>query len=175
MKSATRTTVLNVTVTALFVALIAASAQIHFPLPSGVPVTLQTFAVAIAGYYLGVKRSLAALTTYIVMGLIGLPVFAGFTPGITALSGATGGFIIGFAFLVVAAALGGKIRIAWLRPLPGFVGILLCHLFGTGWFSILREMSFFAALPLVSFPFLIKDFVSVVVAVIVAARLPKLK
>ena len=79
--------------TALFSALIAAMSQIAIPLPSGVPLTLQTFAIAFAGFFLGWKSALAAMLLYIALGALGLHVFANFTGGIQKLVGLTGGFI----------------------------------------------------------------------------------
>lgn len=83
--------------TALFAALIAVLSQISIPLPSGVPITLQTFAVAFAGFFLGRKYGLAAVAVYVALGAAGAPVFAGFTGGAYKLVNVTGGFIWGFS------------------------------------------------------------------------------
>ena len=78
----------------LFAALIAVCSQIQIPGP--VPFTLQTFAVFLAAGLLGGKRGSIAVLIYILLGAIGLPVFAGFKGGIGALLGTTGGYILGF-------------------------------------------------------------------------------
>ena len=82
--------------TAVFAAITACLAQITIPMPSGVPITLQTFAVAFAGFFLGAKCGLAAVGIYILLGAAGAPVFSGFTGGAPHLIGLTGGFVWGF-------------------------------------------------------------------------------
>ena len=65
MRTSVRRSTLNISVTALFTALLAVSAFVTIPLPGGVPVTLQTFAAALTGYGLGVKRAVPALLAYL--------------------------------------------------------------------------------------------------------------
>jgi biotin transport system substrate-specific component len=76
------------------------------PGPSGVPFTLQTFAVVLAGLVLGARRGLAAVALYLVVGLAGVPVFADHRAGLAVLTGPTGGYLVGFlAAATVAGAL----------------------------------------------------------------------
>ena len=63
---------------AMLAAVIAVCSIISFPLPSGVPVTLQTFATALAGFVLGWKYAPIAVAVYLAIGAVGVPVFAGF-------------------------------------------------------------------------------------------------
>ena len=93
-------------ITAMFAAVIAVLAQIAFPLPSGVPVTLQTFAVALTGVVLGAKLGTISTFIYILLGAVGVPVFSGFNGGLGAIVGKTGGFIWGFLFLAFFAGAG---------------------------------------------------------------------
>ena len=88
---------------ALFTALMAVFAQIQIPTPF-FPITLQTFAIAICGYTLGVKFSLFSVFAYILLGVAGAPVFSGFCGGFHHISGPAGGFVIGFPFLVLFCA-----------------------------------------------------------------------
>lgn len=75
--------------------------------PSGVPFTLQTFAVVLCGLVLGARRGVAAIALFLVVGLAGVPVFAGHKAGIAVLTGPTGGYLVGFlAAAAVAGALG---------------------------------------------------------------------
>ena len=159
---------------AMFVALIAASAQITFPLPSGVPVTLQTLAIAVCGYVLGMKKSISSVLAYLLMGLIGLPVFSAFGAGIPVLFGKTGGFIIGFVFLVFLCGLAAAMKNKWLKIGMGLIGLVLCHLVGVLWFAYLTNMSVMAAAVLVSVPFLAKDAICVIAAALVSDRLRKI-
>ena len=62
-----------------------------------IPFTLQTFGILLVLYSIGGKRGTIAILVYILLGVIGVPVFAGFKSGPAAVMGPTGGFIIGFA------------------------------------------------------------------------------
>ena len=79
---------------AVCAALIAVCSWIQ--IPTVVPFTLQTFAVFLALYFLGGKKGTMSVFIYILIGLIGLPVFSGFKGGPAALFGMTGGYIMGF-------------------------------------------------------------------------------
>ena len=67
-----REKITNIVMVGVFAAVLAVLSQISFPLPSGIPVTLQTFAVALCGYALGCKRGTLAVLVYIVLGAVGL-------------------------------------------------------------------------------------------------------
>ena len=86
---------------AVMAAVTAVCAQISIPMPSGVPVTLQTFAVPLTGYLLGMKYGLISVAVYILLGAAGVPVFTGFRGGIGTIAGPTGGFIVGFLLMVI--------------------------------------------------------------------------
>lgn len=87
--------------------LVAVAAQVAVPVPfSPVPMTLQPLAVLLVGGLLGAGGGLAALTTYLALGLLGLPVFAGGSSGVVHLLGPTGGYLLAFP---VAAALTGAL------------------------------------------------------------------
>ena len=94
----------DLTYVALGVAVVTVCAWISIPV-GDVPFTLQTLAVAAIGGILGWKKGLLTILIYILLGLIGVPVFAGFKSGVPALMGATGGYIFGFAFAVVISGL----------------------------------------------------------------------
>ena len=175
MRSSVRRSTVNIAVTALFTALIAVSAFVTIPLPSGVPVTLQTLAVALTGYCLGVKRAVPALLAYILLGAAGAPVFSGFQSGPAVLAGKTGGFFVGFVFLVVACALGGKCPKKVLQTIVGVLGLLLCHLTGVLWFAHLAKTGFWASVAAVSLPFLLKDVLCVAGAMLLSLRLRRIR
>lgn len=145
---------------ALMTAVVAVAAQIAVPLPSGVPVTLQTFAAALCGYVLGVKGGLIAMGVYLLLGAVGVPVFASFTGGFQKFAGATGGFLWGFLPLVALCGL-GKSKSTWPAILLGLLGLLLCHALGIAQFSLLGGKGFWVSAGMVSLPFLIKDALSV--------------
>jgi len=105
-------------------ALTAVAAQVAFTMPwTAVPYTLQTGAVLLAGTALGVRRGVAAMALYVLLGVVGLPVFAGHASGIAKLFGFTGGYLIGF---IVAAGLVGRLaERAWDRTALQTIGLMV--------------------------------------------------
>lgn len=90
----------------MFAAVLAVMSQIAIPMPSGVPMTLQTFAVALAGAVLGWKLGALSALVYLLLGAAGVPVFSGMSGGLGVLLGKTGGFIFGFIFMALLCGLG---------------------------------------------------------------------
>jgi biotin transport system substrate-specific component len=99
---------------AVFAALLAASVAVPgIPVGAfGVPITLQTLAVTLCGLVLGFGRGTAAVGLYVLLGLVGLPIFSGFRAGPAVLAGPSGGYIVGF---VVGAAVIGVLTPLALR------------------------------------------------------------
>ena len=126
-----REKITNIVMVGVFAAVLAVLSQISFPLPSGIPVTLQTFAVALCGYALGCKRGTLAVLVYIVLGAVGLPVFANFSGGFGSLVGLAGGYIYGFLPMAALCGLGTKMPHRVLAIVLGVAGLAACHLCGT--------------------------------------------
>lgn len=147
--------------------LIAISSQISIPLPNGVPMTLQTFTVALVGFSLSSKKGLKAIISYLFLGMIGIPVFSSGKGGISVLLGLTGGFLFGFIFFVFCCSKAKKTNHLLSKLALATIGLLLCHLFGVLQYSILTGINVFQATMLVSLPFLLKDGLSVLLAFMV--------
>ena len=98
---------LDVVYIGLFAAVMAVCSWISIPLT--VPITLQTFGVCCAVGLLGLKRGTLSVLVYIILGLVGVPVFAGFTSGVGILAGTTGGYIVGFVFTALIVGLMTKL------------------------------------------------------------------
>jgi biotin transport system substrate-specific component len=112
---------------ALFSALTAVGAIISVPLPfSPVPITLQTMFTYMAGAILGGYLGALSQLIYILIGVSGLPIFAGGNAGFTVLIGPTGGYLVGF---VAAAFVVGKMTEA--KENPGLLWLLICMVVGT--------------------------------------------
>ena len=90
----------SITQIAICVAIMCILAQISIPI-SLIPITFQIFAVALCGYIMGLKKSIVAITVYILLGIVGAPVFAGFNGGFYVLLSYTGGFLWGFLPCIV--------------------------------------------------------------------------
>lgn len=119
----------------VFAALLCICAWFSLPL-FGVPVTLQSFAIALALLTLGGKWGFVSVLVYLCLGVLGLPVFSGFMGGIGVLVGPTGGYLWGFllgalVFWGITAWLGDGKRLFALLLLQ-----LICYLCGTLWFSV---------------------------------------
>jgi biotin transport system substrate-specific component len=124
---------------ALGTALLALAARVEIPLPfSPVPVTGQTFAVLVIGAALGARLGTATVVAYIIEGIVGLPVFAGGAAGLARLTGATGGYLVGF--VVAAAIIGWAAERGWTKRIPTTVvamvlGELAIYACGLAWLS----------------------------------------
>ena len=150
-------------------------------IPFTVPFTMQTFAVYCALLLLGGRRGLLAIGLYILLGLVGLPVFSGFRGGPGHLLGLTGGYIIGFLFTGLGYLL-MESKLRGLGFLPRIVllalDLLPCYLVGTLWFMAVSrlhgsEIGFFSALGLCVVPYILPDLLKVVLAERICARVGK--
>ena len=149
--------------------------------PAAVPFTMQTFGVYCALLLLGGKRGLLAVGLYILLGLVGLPVFSGFRGGPGHLLGLTGGYILGFLFTGLGYLLMER-RLEKLRWLPRvtllYLDMLPCYLIGTLWVTAVSrfhgsETGFFPALGLCVAPYLLPDLLKVLLAERVCRRVKK--
>jgi len=105
-------------------ALITLGAQVTFYVPGNpVPFTGQTFGVLLAAGALGFRRGVAASALYVLLGAIGLPVFAGANRGLAIVLGASGGYLLGF--ILASAIVGRMAELGWDRTIPGAVGAML--------------------------------------------------
>lgn len=164
---------------ALGVALVAVCAQITVPM--SVPFTMQTFAVFFLVAVLGEKVAFISLLSYILLGLVGVPVFSSFGAGPAALFGMTGGYIVGFLFIppvsFIFGKLGGKHRM--IMTAAGFVvGLLVTYAFGTAWFMVaygknVGKIALGAALLKCVVPFIVPDLIKLSLALLLGARLKK--
>lgn len=153
----------------IFVALFAVISQISIPTPFFVPVTLQTFIFALAAFVLGTKKSLVALLAYVMLGAIGVPVFASFGGGVATLFGYTGGFVFGFFPLVLLCSIGG----GKMKILFSTFGLILCHLSGVLWYSLVAKIDVFTSFVTMSLPYVFKDAVLIVLAYFTAKMINK--
>lgn len=150
-------------------------------IPFTVPFTMQTFAVYCALLLLGGRRGLLAIGLYILLGLVGLPVFSGFRGGPGHLLGLTGGYIIGFLFTGLGyLLLEGRLRSLGFLPRIVLLALdlLPCYLVGTVWFTAVSrlhgsEIGFFGALGLCVAPYILPDLLKVALAERICARVGK--
>jgi len=119
--------------------LLAALAQIEIVLPfTPVPITGQTFGVLLIGAALGSKRGAASIILYLTEGGLGLPFFAGGASGLSILTGATAGYLVGFvgaAYIVGWLAEHGLERSVRTSIIPFLAGTIIIYVFGVAWLS----------------------------------------
>lgn len=149
-------------------------------IPATVPFTLQTFAVFCSLGLLGGRRGTAAILVYLLLGALGVPVFAGFSGGIGILFGTTGGYLLGFILMGLVYWLGERLSMESLavRIASMVLGLLLCYAFGTAWFMFVyaRQTGAIAlgtALAWCVVPFLLPDLVKMALALLLSGRLRK--
>lgn len=150
-------------------ALIAVGALIHLPI-GPVPVVLQNLFALLAGLLLGSRYGLASVLLYLLIGSMGLPVFAGGKGGIAHFMGPTGGFLVGFA---AAAFMAGLISERLPRGLVTdilavAVGSLIIYLIGVPWLKMVTQMTWAKAFTVGMLPFLPGDILKAAAAVLLA-------
>ena len=143
-------------------------------LPVGaIPISLATLAVYAAGICLGPWYGTAAVALYIALGCIGVPVFSGFTSGLAHLSGATGGFLVGYLPMAVLSGLARGRSLA-VRILFLILATAACYALGTIWFVLLTQSAFAAAMAACVLPFLPGDCLKILAVALPAKRLEKI-
>ena len=159
----------------LFAAVIAVMAQISIPMPLGVPMTMQTFAITLAAVVLGSKLSAIATLVYLALGAVGVPVLANFQGGPSAIFGKTGGYAIGYILTALITALLSKVlgRKFWALCVAMVVGCAACYVLGTIWFMILTGADLVSALGWCVLPYLPGDAVKIVLAAVLTMQLDK--
>lgn len=159
---------------AIMAAITAVMAQISIPMPLGVPMTMQTFAVTLAAVLLGSKRGGMAMLVYVLLGAIGVPVFAGFSGGIQNLVGPTGGFIISFPIMAYIIGLGVEMhKKKGMFTLMLILGTISNYVIGVIMFVIVMDSSVMTALSACVIPFIPTAIIKAVVASVLGLQMRK--
>lgn len=163
----------QMTLVSLFAALTAVGAFISIPLYP-VPITLQNLFTLLAGMTLGSVLGGSSQIIYVLLGIIGLPVFAGFKAGIGVLFGPTGGFLFGF---IISSYIIGKIielkkeKDIFYYFLAGGLGIVIIYIIGIGQLSLVTGMGIKQTLMVGVFPFLPGDILKIIAASFISSKL----
>ncbi len=147
-------------------------------IPMAVPFTLQTFAVFFSVGMLGGKKGTIVVLVYLLLGLIGLPVFSGFMGGIGKLLGNTGGYIMGFVFSALTMWAMERLfgRKTWVLGISMVLGLIVCYAFGTAWFMAVYAgnagtVGLMTVLGWCVFPFIVPDLIKIALALALSGRL----
>ena len=164
--------IINIVHISLFAILLSICSMITIPM--AVPITLQTFGVFVTCLLIGGKRATLSIIIWILLGIIGLPVFSGFKSGLATLLGPTGGYIIGFIFTALLMWLAENIfpkKITW-TIFSMLLGLILCYTIGTIWFVMIytntgNNMTISKALSICVLPFILFDILKMFLALII--------
>ena len=165
----------------VFAAITAVVSQISLPI-GPVPISCSLIAVYLAGLLLPVKTAFLSQLVYLLLGAVGVPVFAGFQSGVARLAGPTGGYLVVFQFVSLLVAVMMLVydrklanKTAFLRGSYMAAAMLLslavCYVVGTAWYMVYAGTSFVAALSLTALPFIPGDLAKIVLCAVLALSL----
>jgi biotin transport system substrate-specific component len=169
----------GIALAATFAALISVTSWIEIPLKwiTPVPITFQVFVVYLTVALLGPRYGAVSMIAYLLLGAMGLPVFAGFSSGTATLFGPTGGYLFAFP---IANLVGGQIalkrattrrRDTFRVTVSALVALALIYGIGVLWLSYYLHISFIAGLLAGAVPFIPLDLLKGVIAVPIAVRI----
>lgn len=163
---------------AMFTGLTAMGSFISIPL-GPVPITLQSLFVILSGLILGAKLGALSQVVYIILGLVGVPIFAGFTGGFQSVMTPSFGFIVGFVFasyivgIITHSENGVSVKRIWIGS---FIGTIVIYLFGLPYMYYMlnivmgKGLSFVAIMKMGCLLFLPGDFIKFIIASLVAIK-----
>lgn len=169
-------TIKNLTHSALFTALISVLSYIIIPLPfSPVPVTAQSFAVMAAALVLSTKETVLAITAFLFLGAVGVPVFSGGRAGVGIIFGPSGGYLIGFLIGGIIINLLAKNKNNFWQVLAAVFagGIIVIHFIGFIWLSYSTALGLKEAFFVGTLPFIPGDLFKAVLASYFGIRISK--
>lgn len=159
---------------ALLAAILCVSSYINIPLPiSPVPITAQLLAVNLIALLLKPKKAALTVGIWLLLGIVGLPVFSGGRGGFGVLAGPTGGFAVGYLVMaLLAAILCQKCRKEYQKLLILIIiGIPVIYIFGVGWMKVVTNVTWSVAWLTGALPFLPGDIIKAVAAIFIARPL----
>jgi biotin transport system substrate-specific component len=166
MKKFQRITTYDMIKIAMFSALLTVLSQISFNLPGGIPITLQTFGIFIIGNLLGPIQGVISILVYLLMGIVGIPVFTGFRAGANELISPTGGFLIGFLPMVFIIGLGKK-KMFLVKYIYNILGLLSCYILGLLMYYYITKVWLLPSIPFMLF----KDVITCAIAILFSKEL----
>lgn len=161
------------TQTAIITAITCVLAPMSIPIGS-VPISLTNLVIYLSLYLVGWKLSAVSVLIYMLMGLVGLPVFSGFTGGVGKLLGPTGGYIAGFIPMAILSGLViEKCRNRGVQFLGLAFGSAVCYALGTAWYCYETQAPLGAALGMCVFPFIPVDLIKIIMVMLMAPPIKK--
>ena len=138
--------------------------SVNIPI-SPVPISLGILAMLLSVYVLGRNKALFSCFIYILLGAVGVPVFSGFSGGLSKLVGPTGGYIVGYLPLIfIGGVFVAKHKNIWMQVTGLVLGVIVCYALGTAWLAYSAHMTFGKALMAGVIPFIPADAVKIIIA-----------
>ena len=172
---------------ALLSAVLCVISPVTIPVPaSPVPLSLALLGVYLAAILLGAKKGALCVLLYLLIGMVGLPVFSGFSGGAGMLLGPTGGYLIGYIPCALITgwlgrrkirknSLSGRWQVIW-NGISMAAGTLVCYVFGTGWFLVIMKGAYTLsqALLVCVVPYLVFDSIKILAAAVLAVPVQRI-
>ena len=167
-----KTELYKIALVSVMTSLICVIAPISIITPfSIVPVSLSTFIIVLSAYILGLVQSLISIILYILIGCCGLPVFSNWTGGVKIILGPTGGYIVGYIFLIIISGFSFEnFESFYLKIIGSFIAMLVLYCFGTAWLSFTLKITFVEGLAIGVFPFIIFDILKIFLSIYVGEK-----
>lgn len=167
-------TTYQMAVTALMTAVMCVLGPLTVPI-GAVPISLANLVICFTVWLLGAKLGTLSVAVYLLIGLVGVPVFSGYGAGIAKLAGPTGGYLVGYLLM---AWIGGMfIEKSKGNPVISGVGLVLgiaaSYVLGTAWFVFQMQCELSHALAVCVYPFIAFDLAKVVISCVLGALLRK--
>ena len=139
-------TIKKMAIVSLMTAILCILSPVSIPIfISPVPVSLGVLAIYLTAYVLEPVESLVSVVLFLVLGIFGLPVFSGYSGGVAKILGPTGGYLVGFLFTVYISSFFIHLKKGIIFDILGMIlGLALCYLLGTIWFSFQQGKGFLA-------------------------------
>ena len=168
-------TIKKMAIVSLMTAILCILSPVSIPIfISPVPVSLGVLAIYLTAYVLEPVESLVSVVLFLLIGIFGLPVFSGYSGGVAKILGPTGGYLVGFLFTVYISSFFIHLKKGIIFNILGMIlGLALCYLLGTIWFSYQQGKGFLASLLLCVVPFLLGDAIKIAVASIIGSEISK--
>lgn len=166
----------ELTLMGLMTAILCIFGPLAIPIPlSPVPLSFTNLAIFLTLYVLGTKRSFISYLIYLLLGLVGLPVFSGFSGGPGKAAGPTGGYLVGFFFMILIA---GFFMDKWrgqkkMSVIGMILGAGVSNIFGTIWLAHQLNISFVAGLGSGVIPYLPGDLIKIIIAAMIGPVLKR--
>ena len=164
----------DIAIISVAAAMICVLSPISIPI-GDVPISLATFIIYLIAAILGPKKGTISVLVYILVGIIGVPVFSNYRAGISVIVGVTGGYIVGFIPLALLTGIFTykfKNKI-WMYPIGMILGTIVCYFIGTVWYMFNTNNNLISSLLVCVVPFLLFDLIKIVLSSVLAYLINK--